>query len=240
MELGFRPSGLTQESFNNMVTGAGALYFGIDLSGVTASTTAREFASLLQEATRDNKALGATVGGITTALVPLKRQIEVDDLPAPIAASTVQDGWESATIATTIREITKENIDRVIATSFVDESTGAVMFGTRLLPKHFEQTLVWAAARIDGGILAFVLDGALNTEGFTVTSQSQNEGTIAVTFAGHLRDLADIERGVAPLRAYFFAADGADDGGTDGAAPVAAATAKAGKSDLPKMPEVRG
>jgi len=211
---GFRPSGLSEKSFENMVTGAGALYFGIDWESVTKNTTMQQFAAKLKAAQEAGKALGATTGGVTTALVPKIRQIEVDDLPAPIAGSTVQDGWESAKMSTTIKEITKDNIQKVISTAHIDPATGAIMFGSTLLPKHFEETLTWAAARIDGGILAFRLDGALNTSGFTVTSTSGGEGTVAVEFAGHLKDLEDIQKGYAPLRAYFFNANGSSEGGT--------------------------
>jgi len=215
-EQGFRPSGLTQESFNNMVTGAGALYFGIDYSAIDAETTMTEFAQMLQTAQSGGKALGATTGGVTVSLKPKIRQIEVDDLPAPIAGSTVQDGWESATMATTIKEITKKNIERVIATAKENAETGAIEFGTKLLPEHFDKSLTWAGATIEGGILSFRLDGAMNTEGFTVTSTSGGEGSVAVTFAGHLKTLEDVQKGLAPLRAYFFTPSGSEEiGGED-------------------------
>ena len=229
MATGFKPSGLTQQSFANMITGSGALYFGIDYSTVTPTTTAQEFAQILQAAQADGRALGATTGGITATLTPSFRQIEVDDLPAPIAASTVQDGWEAATISTTVKEITRQNIDRLIATSFVDPETGAIMFGSTLLPKHFESDITWATARIDGGILVFKLEGALNTAGFTVTSTSGGEGTVAVEFAGHLKDLADIQRGVAPMKAFFFDQGGAGDA-TGLVSPLAAKKSNTNKT----------
>jgi len=207
---GFRPSGLTQKSFENMITGAGALYFGIDYQAVTPATTAQEFAIILQQAAADGKALGATTGGITFTATPKVRQIEVDDLYAPIAGSTVMDGWESVTLSTTIKELTRQNIERIMTTAHTDPKTGAVKFGSVLTPQHFEHDITWVTGRTDGGLLAIPLRGALNMAGITITSTNGGEGTVSVEFAGHLKDLEEIQAGNAPFDMFFFDADGAN------------------------------
>ena len=208
IQSGFTPSGLTQDSFFNMVTGAGALYYGIDYDDVTPKTTKAQFAKKLQEAKENNKALGATDGGCTVAMTPRIRQITVDDLLQPIAGSTVMDGWENVTISTTAKETTKKKIEQVMSTARVNTKTGALEFGSSLTSDHFDNEVTLAVRTIGDTLMVFRLKGALNTSGLSITTTSGGEGTYAVSFSGHLKDLADIERDIAPLSIYEFAADG--------------------------------
>jgi|GEM_PF-2255851 len=201
---GFKPSGLTQESFKNMITGAGALYFNLDYSDISTATTKQEFAQKLVQAQTDGIAMGATDGGCNINVVPSFRQITVDDLSTPIAASTVLDGWESASISTTAKEATLTKIKQVMTTAVQNPETGALMFGSTLTPAHFNKEVTLVVPTIGGNLIAYRGFGAINTAGYNVTTQSNNEATYPVEFNFHLKDLAAIQEGFAPLWVYEF------------------------------------
>jgi len=232
---GFRPSGLTQESLNNMITGAGALYFDLNYSDVVPTTTKEGFAQMLRVARAEGKALGATDGGCTVNIVASFRQITVDDLRAPIAASTVLDGWETASISATAKEATLKKITQVMPTAKQDPTTGAVKFGSTLTRAHFEKEVTLVVPTIGGNLIVYRGFGAINTSGYTVTTQSNNEATYPVEFAFHFPDLAAIEEDVAPIWLYEFDENGmvmVDDSGENGAEELAAALAAAAATEV--------
>ena len=199
--MSYTPSGLTPTSFNEMQLGAGAFFVGIDGEGISANTTAEEFAEVLQQALKDGKSMGATAGGGTFVATPEVRQIEVDGMTYPVIGSTVFDSWDIR-LTTTIKEITKENLKRALATSETDPLTGAIMINSSLLPEHYIPTLGWAGRLLDGRLLYIELQNALNTVGMTLTFVDKGEGSIAVEFRGHQSDLDKMQ--YAPCRVFFF------------------------------------
>lgn len=146
--VNYEPSGLTPSSFKNMQLNAGMFVVGMDTKTVTKDTTAQEFGTMLQDAVDEGKSLGATTGGGSFNAVPEVRQIEADGMRSPIIGSTVFDSWE-ITLATTTKEITKENIQRVIATARVDEETGKIRIGNTLLPSDYIPMIGWAGMLLD-------------------------------------------------------------------------------------------
>lgn len=193
--------GLTQDSFKNMQLNAGAFFEGLDSSTITASTTAVEFATMLETAKAEGKALGATTGGGTFVAVPEVRQIEADGMRSPIIGSTVFDSWEIK-LTTTIKEITKQNIQRALATTEEDPTTGAILINNTLLPKHYIPTMGWAGDLLDGRLIYIEIQNALNTTGMTLTFTDKGEGTVAVEFRGHQDDLTKMQ--YAPVKIWFF------------------------------------
>ena len=199
--MAYSPSGLTPTSFNEMQLGAGAFFVGIDTSGITASTTAEAFAVTLQQALTDGKSMGATTGGGTFVATPEVRQIEADGMTYPIIGSTVFDSWDIR-LTTTIKEITKENLKRALATSETDPVTGAIVINSSLLPEHYIPTLGWAGRLLDGRLMYIELQNALNTVGMTLTFVDKGEGSIDVEFRGHQSDLSQMQ--YAPCKIFYF------------------------------------
>ena len=197
----YRPSGLTPTSFMKMQLGAGAFYTGVDSSQITADTTAEQFATILEEARIAGKSLGATTGGGTFVATPEVRQIEVDDLTYPVIGSTVFDSWEIM-LTTTIKEITKANLQRVLSATVVDAPTGAIMISSTLLPEHYIPFLGWAGITGEGGLIYIEIQNALNTTGMTMTIANMGEATIPVEFRGHQSDLTKMQ--YAPCKIFFF------------------------------------
>lgn len=199
--MAYEPIGLTPDSFKNMQLNAGMFVVDMDTSTVTASTTAEEFGEMLREAVEDGKSLGATTGGGSFNAVPEVRQIEADGMRAPIIGSTVFDSWE-ITLTTTVKEITAENMKRVIATVREDAATGKIMIGNTLLPEDYIPTIGWAGMLLDGRLMYVELQNALNIEGAAFTFTDKGEGTIPVTFRGHQADLEKMQ--YAPAWIKFF------------------------------------
>ena len=198
---GYRPSGLTPTSFMEMQLGAGAFYIDIDTSTLTPNTTAQEFAKLLEAARQDGRSLGTTTGGGTFVATPEVRQIEADDMTYPVIGSTVFDSWEIM-LTTTIKEITPENLQRVLSATSVDPQTGAIMISSSLLPEHYIGRLGWAGIKGDGGLIYIEIENALNTSGMTMTMANMGEATIPVEFRGHQADLTKMQ--YAPCKIFFL------------------------------------
>lgn len=195
------PIGLTPDSFNNMQLNAGMFVVDMDTSTITSATTASELGDMLDAAVLAGKSLGATTGGGSFNAVPEVRQIEADGMRSPIIGSTVYDSWE-ITLATTIKEITKDNIKRVIATATVDSTTGAIKIGNTLLPEHYIPHIGWAGMLLDGRLMYVELQNALNIDGAAFTFTDKGEGSIALTFRGHQSDLKNMQ--YAPANIWIF------------------------------------
>ena len=197
----YTPSGLTPTSFNEMQLGAGAFFVGIDSTGIDADTSASQFADILQQALAEGKSMGATTGGGTFVATPEVRQIEADGMTYPVIGSTVFDSWDIR-LTTTIKEITKQNLKRALATSEIDPATGAIVINSTLLPEHYIPTLGWAGRMLDGRLMYIELQNALNTVGMTLTFVDKGEGSIEVEFRGHQSDLDRMQ--YAPCRIFYF------------------------------------
>ena len=202
---GYNPVGLTPDSFKNMQLDAGAFFIGIDSSVITPTTTAEEFALILQQAVKDNKALGATIGGGSFQAVPEVRQIEADGMRSPIIGSTVFDSWDIK-LTTTLKEITNDNMKTALATAEKDLTTGALIINNTLLPEHYIPVMGWAGRILDGRLIYIEIQNALNIVGMNLTFTDKGEGTIAVEFRSHQADLTKMQ--YAPVKIFFFDRDG--------------------------------
>lgn len=202
---GYRPSALTSETPLNIQLGAGAFYFELDMSSVTSDTTAEQFAQILEDARLAGKSMGATRGGGTFTVTPEFDTIEIDDMIFPLPGTKTVSGIE-VVLSTTILEVTKENLARVLPMSVIDDETGALTMSAMLLPEHYIKNLVWAGARAGGDLMAFELTKALNRAGMTMTMAPTGGGSIPVEFVGHPADALNVQ--FAPFRIFEFKRDG--------------------------------
>jgi len=192
---------LRPDSFGNMQLNAGAFFEDIDTTSLGLSTTAAQFATILEQALVDNKQLGATIGGGTFAVTPEVRQIEADGMRYPVIGSTVFDSYD-VLLTTTIKEFTRDNIKRCMPTAEVEPATGAIVFASALVPEHYIPSLGWAGQLLDGRLLYVELQNVLNTTGMTLTFTDKGEGTIDVEFRGHQARLDLMQ--YAPCKVFFF------------------------------------
>lgn len=204
---GYTPMGLSPDSFKNVQLGAGAFFINVDVSGITVdassntTTTASDFADILQQALADGKSLGATNGGGTFNAVPEMEQIPVDGMTYPIVGSTVAYSW-NVTLGTTIKEITPKNLKIVLPMSEVDEETGGITASSTLLPSHYIPTVGWSGRLIDGRLAYIELQNALNIAGMAMTINDRGGAEIPVNFRAHQADMTRMQ--MAPFRIIFF------------------------------------
>ena len=193
--------GLTPDSFKNMQLNAGAFFVDLDIDSVTIDTTAQEFSIILSDALVAGQCLGATSGGGSFVATPEVRQIEADGMRYPVIGSTVFDSWD-VMLTTTLKEITKGNLAKALATSITDPVTGAIEICSDLMPDNYIPTLGWAGDMIDGRLMYIELKNVLNTAGVTLTFVDKGEGSIAVEYKAHQSDLLSMQK--APCRIFLF------------------------------------
>lgn len=192
-------AGLTPDSFMNMQLNAGAFFEGFEFEPNITSAALMEL--IVTALSTKDKCLGATSGGGTFSAVPEVRQIEADGMRSPIIGSTVIDSWE-VSLSTTLKEITKRNMSRALATAEVDPTTGGIKFRNNLKPSDYIKNLVWIGDLLDGRLVLIQIDNALNITGANFTFTDKGEGTLPVEFRAHQSDLLNMQ--YAPCEIFFF------------------------------------
>jgi len=190
--------GLTDESMLNMVLDAGAFFVDLDIDGGEASN---EVADKIKAALLSGKCLGATSGGGTFNAVPEARQIEADGMRYPIIGSTVFDKWD-VHLTGTLKEVTLGNMQKILPTSEVDETTNALKIRTALSKDDYIKSLWWVGNRNDDTYVLIQLHNAVNVAGAVATFADKGEMTIPVDFRAHGSNLDEME--YAPFRWYFL------------------------------------
>lgn len=197
-------TGLRPETFNNLQLNAGVFLLNFDHSSIT-NAAALETAVLaaLEDGTG---VLGATIGGGSFECTPTVRQIEADGMRYPFVGSTVNDMW-TVKLSTTLKEITPENFALAFASADVTTSGSKkiVTVRTEIKSSDYKQRLCWIGDTSKGFVL-IELTNALNTAGANFAFSDKSEGTIPVTFEGHVSDLAS--QGNAPCQVIFFEGEG--------------------------------
>lgn len=198
-------TGLTPSTYDNLQTGAGVFLIDVDYS--TAKDKAA-LAALMADAIQDkSKCLGATQGGGTLVMEPETRQIAPDGYRYAVVGSTVFDSW-NIRMTGTMKEVTPENLQRVMACADVTKGEGTDKTTTvalRTQPKKTDYIshLIWVGDTSKGFMLAD-LSNALNTNGLNMTFADKNEGSLPFEFHAHkgMEDLLD--NATAPVKLIFF------------------------------------
>jgi len=197
----YRPSSLTEGTPLNIQLGAGAFFYELDMSAVTADTTAEEFAEILETARIEGKSMGATRGGGEFNVSPTFETLEIDDMLFPLPGTVAVTGL-TVTLSTTILEVRKENLRRILPMSFIDETTGALSVSATLFPEHYIKNLVWAGSMASGDLMAIEITKALNTAGLSMTMAPTGGGSIPVVYTAHVEDALRVQ--TAPFKIYEF------------------------------------
>jgi len=203
--MAYRPSALTESTPLNIQLGAGAFFYELDMSSVTPATTAEEFAEILEAARLDGRSLGATRGGGEFNVSPEFETLEIDDMLFPLPGTVAITGL-SVTLSTTILEVRKENLRRILPMSHIDEATGALTMSATLLPEHYIKNLVWAGSMASGDLMAIEITKALNTAGLSMTMAPTGGGSIPVEYTAHIADALNVQ--FAPFKIYEFNREG--------------------------------
>lgn len=203
------PIGLTPDSFQQMITGAGAGYTNLDLQG---GETAEDVSDKIQAALIAGDCIGATRGGFSFDFSYETRDIEVDGKFFPFKGST-QLTVMNAQVETTLLEITPGNLKRVFGNSEFDDAKNRMLFRMQFTNDSYIDEVWFIFALIGGGYVGIKLQNVLNTAGSSPTTTSEGEMELPVTLVGHQGSLTDSQYG--PAEIYWFYASDDDGGGND-------------------------
>lgn len=193
------------QTFERLQLNAGAFLKNFDLSTYTEYSALEE--ALFGAIKDDTKALGATRGGGTFTATPTMRSIEADGKRYEFKGSTVIDTWDIKLTAT-LMEITPDNFVIALGTaekteenSFTKGKKTTIKLRTNIEDGDYIQNLVWFG-NTSKGLVAIVLDNALNNTGVTLTFSDKGEGTLPVEFHAYQDTVENNE--YAPCAIYFF------------------------------------
>lgn len=194
-------TGLRPETFQNLQLNAGVFLLNFDYSAIN-DKAALEVAVLAALESGEG-VLGATIGGGNFNCTPSMRTIEADGMRYPFVGSTVNDMW-TVELSTTLKEVTPENFALALVSADVTNNSGKTIVSVRTDIKNtdYQNKLCWVGDLSDGKFVLIELDNALNTAGANFVFSDKSEGTIPVTFRGHVSGLKSQVN--APCRVIFF------------------------------------
>ena len=203
--MGKPVTAVRQQTFERLQLTAGAFLKNFDLSTYTEYSALEE--ALFGAIKDGTKVLGATRGGGTFTATPTMRSIEADGKRYEFKGSTVIDTWDIKLTAT-LMEITPDNFVLALGTaektedkSFTAGKKTTIKLRTNIEDGDYIQNLVWFG-NTSKGLVAIVLDNALNNTGVTLTFSDKGEGTLPVEFHAYQDTVENNE--YAPCAIYFF------------------------------------
>lgn len=211
----FRVTPLTPESGGRFVLGVGAVFYDVDTSTISADMEYEALVSLIRSWRKDGKGFGATTGDGNFILNHNIEDIDTNDRISRVIG-LLRMGEITAALTASIQEITFENLQRLVPTSFIDE-TGALRSRNQLLASHFK-TIVWVGTRNDGALWVIELTNALQINEINMTQTGGATGaSIPVNFVGTAATLDDMQFG--PYKIWYVPipasnSNGGNDGGT--------------------------
>ena len=180
----YRPTPLRPDSAQNFVLGVGAMYFDVDISGISSDLSAEEMADILIDREKEGKGLGATTGDGTFVFDPQIEDIETNDRTTRVIGFMQSLGID-AKLTTELQEISLENLTRILPAAITDPTDGSLRATTVILHENYK-TVVWAGPVGSGGLMVIALLNAINADETTMTMANQDVASVPVEFVGTL------------------------------------------------------
>ncbi|WP_373894463.1 hypothetical protein [Virgibacillus sp. CBA3643] len=189
--MAVKTSGVTKETAERLVLDAGAIYKNLELDETTGEFT--------------GEVLGATSGGNEFVVEIEQRNPEIDGVKSRIKGLKFVNSHE-AHLVTNLKEITASNIKAAIGPADIDDTGDNfdVVSGRQTIKDTDYIDNISYVGRLSGSNkpVVIMLDNALSAEGFTMTSEDDNEAIIPITFHSHL-NLEDIGEDKTPYRIFY-------------------------------------
>jgi hypothetical protein len=183
--------GVSQNTPDRMLLDAGAIYKNLTYDDLTGDFT--------------GTALGATSGGNEFVVEIEQRAPEIDGAKSRIKGLKFVNSHE-AHLVVNLKELTAENIRNAIGPADVDTSDTNydVVTGRQSIELTDYLDNIAYVGRLSGNQkpVVIILDNALSAEGFTMTSEDDNEAVVPITFHSHL-DLEEIGTDKVPYKIYW-------------------------------------
>lgn len=203
-------TGLRQETFKNLLLGAGLFVVNFDYASYTDAKKLTEALNALVAANtvvdgtvkEGGALLGATIGGGTFQATPTIRNIDADGKRYGFIGSTVNDGW-TIQMTGTLKEITPGTVKTVLAMADVQKSGSitTVTLRTDIKVTDYIKNLIWVGDTSEGAAL-IDMKNALNTAGASMSFGDKSESTLPFTFVAHQDSVDDYS--AAPVKILFF------------------------------------
>lgn len=183
--------GVTQETAERLLLDAGAIYKNLTYDDLTGEFT--------------GEALGATSGGNEFVVEIEQRQPEIDGVKSRIKNMSFVNTHE-ANLVVNLKELTAQNIKLAIGPADVDETDENfdIVTGRTTIENDDYLTNIAYVGRLSGSNkpVVIMLKNALSAEGFTMTSEDNNEATIPITFNA-CADFEDAQAGKTAYEIYW-------------------------------------
>lgn len=170
---GFKTSGISENTPNNIMFGAGVVYKGCSLADGTLTL---------------GSVIGATSGGTKVTITPEYKDIEVDGALVKVEGLTVKIG-ETATLETNLVEVTPDLIAQLVAgtkdaeTMTIDEDTYAHIVSSESIPKGaWVDGVAIVSKTIEGKRVIVLFERSLCKSGFTFDSKNKENSVVPATF----------------------------------------------------------
>lgn len=160
---------IPQNTFNNMLLGAGMLLWNFDPDE--------------KEPVKDEDIICATTGGINPVCKPSFEDMgeDIDNCPKGMAELMNLTEWECG-ISTTAVDISPKIIQLALGAADID---GAKVTPRMKLKITDFKGIWWVGERADGGMAAIHLMNALSSDGFTLKTADKAKGQVALNLTGH-------------------------------------------------------
>lgn len=170
--MGLKKHGITSETIQNMILGAGVIYKNLKYESASKGWT--------------GTVLGATSGGLKFNYEAQWLDIEVDGATVEVKGVTKQKVGESATLEGQMTEVTEDilvtALHLVKATS---EDTNYVKYVSKenITEDDYLDNVAYVGTLSSGKNIIIILPNALCTEAFELETKNATQSTFAVKFA---------------------------------------------------------
>lgn len=183
--------GVTQQTPERMLLDAGAIYKNLIFDDLTGTFT--------------GDALGATSGGNEFVVEIEQRQPEIDGVKSRIKGLSFVNSHE-AHLVVNLKELTAENIKNAIGPADIDETDtnfDIITGRTTIKDEDYLENIAYVG-RVSGSQkpVVIILKNALSAEGFTLSSEDNNEAVIPITFNAYA-DFEDAQAGKSAYQIYW-------------------------------------
>lgn len=204
--------GVTKETAENMLLDAGAIYKNLKYDKESGEFT--------------GEALGATSGGNEFVVELEQRQPELDGIKSRIKGLSFVNSHE-AHLVVNLKELTAQNIKHAIGPADLDESDtnfDIVTGRSEIKDEDYLENIAYVG-RLSGSNkpVVIMLKNALSAEGFTMTSEDNNEAVVPITFNAYA-DFDDAQAGKTAYKVYWPKVNG-------GAEPASQTTEQTKQND---------
>lgn len=186
---GVNTVGVTKETVERMLLDAGAIYKNLKFAN-------GEFTG---------EALGATSGGNEFVVELEQRQPEIDGVKTRIKGMSFVESHESHLVVN-LKELTAQNIKHAIGPADVDESDENfdIVTGRTVIEDDDYLENIAYVGRLTGSKkpVVIILKNALSAEGFTMSSEDNNEAIVPITFNAYV-DFEEAQAGRTAYKIYW-------------------------------------